>query len=381
MANPNPDQFSEVTKTGWLSRIGGSIFGFVIGLMLILASIALLAWNEHRAVQALNALDRGLGAAVSISSMTVDEKNDQRLVHLTGSLTSTKPATDLDTKYSVKNALRLERDVMMYQWIEQVSETTTNQLGGSQVKEKVYDYKQGWSSSPQNSQRFKIQTGHHNPSMPLQSEVFNAPGISLGVFALDPSFVNKIDDFESVTNLDSPPPGYQLASGEFYRGKNPNAPEIGDLRISYRAVLTKDYSAVAKQSKDLLVPYKDSKSGYTIALIEPGQWSLQKMFAEQTELENAMTWALRVAGLLFVFFGLKLLFGPIEMLAAVLPFFQSIVGFSTSVMAALLALPITLITIATAWVYVRPLLGIGLVLLSLAAIFGLRTLVRNKSVH
>ena len=381
MANPHPDQFSEVKKTGWLSRIGGSLVGFLLGLVLIPASIASLVWNEHRAVQALNALERGLGATVTISSSAIDEKNDQRLVYLTGALTSAATAMDPATKFSVKHALRLQREVMMYQWVEQVSEKVTNQVGGSQITEKVYDYTQAWVSTPQHSQRFKVPVGHHNPPMPLQSEVFNASPIKLGAFTLDPSFVEKIDQFEAVTDLGPAPPGYQLSANTLYRGKDPTQAEIGDLRITYQAVITTDYSIVAKQSKNVLVPYKDSESGYVIALLEAGQLSLQKMFTEQSDMENLLTWMLRLGGLLFVFMGLRLLFGPIEMLAAVVPFLQSIVGFSAGIIAFLLAIPITLITIALAWIYVRPLLGIGLFLLSLITLLGLRALIKNKSTH
>ena len=379
MANPNPDQFSEVTKTGWLSRIGGSLVGFLLGLVLIPVSIASLVWNEHRAVQALNALERGLGATVTISSSSIEEKNDQRLVYLTGSLTSAKSAVDPATKFSVKNALRLQREVMMYQWVEQISERITNQVGGAQVTEKVYDYTQAWTSAPQQSQRFKVPVGHQNPPMPLQSEVFNASPIKIGAFTLDPTLVEKIDQLEAVVDLESPPSGYQISANTFYRGKDPAQPEIGDLRITYRAAVTRDYSIVAKQSKNVLVPYKDNESGYVIALLEVGQLSLQKMFAEQSDTEDLLTWMLRLGGLLFVFLGLRLLFGPLEMLAAVVPFLQSIVGFSAGIIAFLLAIPITLITIALAWVYVRPLLGVGLVLLSLLTLFGLRTLIKNKS--
>lgn len=379
MANPHPDQFSEVTKTGWLSRIGGSLVGFLLGLILILASIAALVWNEHRAVQALNALERGLGATVTISSSSIEEKNDQRLVYLTGALTSAKTAVDPATGFSVKNALRLQREVMMYQWVEQVSEKNTNQVGGTQITEKVYDYTQAWVSAPQQSQRFKVPVGHQNPPMPLQSDVFDASPIKIGAFTLDSTLVEKIDHFEAVVDLGPAPPGYQLSANTFYRGKDPAQPEIGDVRITYRAALTTDYSIVAKQSKNVLVPYRDSESGYVIALVEAGQLSLQKMFAEQSDTENLLTWMLRLGGLLFVFMGLRLLFGPIEMLAAVVPFLQSIVGFSAGVIAFLLAIPITLITIALAWIYVRPLLGLGLVLLSLFTILGLRTLIKNKS--
>ena len=380
MANPNPDQFSEVTSTNWLSRIGGSLVGFVIGLILIGLSVAALAWNEHRAVQAFNALERGLGEVRAVSASRIDEKNDQQLVYLTGPLASAKSAFDPAMNFAVKNAIRLQRDVAMFQWVEQVSEKTTNQVGGSQTTEKIYEYVQAWVSVPQNSKQFKIPAGHQNPPMPLRSETFDATSITLGAFELDPAFVEKIDTFENAVDADKPPAGYQRFSNAFYRSRDPSQPEIGDIRITYQAAIAADYSIVAKQSKASLVPFKD-QSGYVIALLESGQVPADKLFAQQSETEGVLTWMGRALGLLFIFFGLKLLLGPIEMLAAVLPFLQRIVGFSTGVIAFLLALPITLVTIAVAWLYVRPAIGVGLVLVSFLTVFTLRILLKHKSSH
>lgn len=191
MANPSPDQFSDTTKTSWLGRIGGSLIGFVIGILLIPLSVTALAWNEHRAVHAFKALERGLGAVVTVSASSIDEKNDQRLVYLTGPLTSAKSAFDPAMNFAMKNAIRLHRDVAMYQWVEQVSEKTTNQVSGSQVTEKFYEYVRAWVSAPQNSKQFKISAGHQNPPMPLRSATFDAASITLGAFALDPAFIDK----------------------------------------------------------------------------------------------------------------------------------------------------------------------------------------------
>lgn len=378
MANPNPDQFSETTKTSWLGRIGGSLIGFVIGIILIALSVTALAWNEHRAVQAFKSLARGLGAVVTVSASNIDEKNDQRLVYLTGPLTAAKSAFDPAMNFAVKNAIRLQREVAMYQWVEQVSEKTTNQVGGSQVTEKFYEYVQAWVSTPQNSSQFKISASHQNPPMPLRSATFDATSITLGAFALDPAFINKLDTFENVLDADKPLSGYQRFSDAFYKSKDPSQPEIGDLRITYQAVLAKDYSVVAKQSNGALAPYKD-QSGYVIALLEAGQISAANLFAQQGETETILTWMGRILGLLFIFLGLKLLFGPIEILVAVLPFLHSIVRFGAGIIAFLLAIPITLITIAIAWLYVRPVIGIGLVLLSVLTVFTLRVLLKNKS--
>ena len=378
MANPNSDQFSEVTHTSWLSRIGGSLIGFLLGLILIALSIIALAWNEHRAVQALKAIERGIGSVKTVSASGIDQSNDQRLVYLSGPLASTKSAFDPDMNFAVKNAIRLQRDVAMYQWVEQVTEKTTNQVGGSQITEKVYEYVQAWVSVPQNSKQFKVTVCHQNPPMPLRSATFDATSITLGAYALDPSFIEKIDAFENASDSDKPPAGYQRFADALYQSKNPSQPEIGDLRITYQAAIAKDYSIVAKQSKGSLVPYKD-QSGYVIALLEAGHASPEHLFAQQSQTESILTWMGRILGLLFIFLGLRLLFGPIEMLAAVLPFLQSIVGFSAGVVAFLLALPITLVTIAIAWLYVRPAIGIGLVLLSVLTVFTLRKLLKNKT--
>ncbi len=380
MANPNSDQLTEVTRTSWLSRIGGSLVGFTIGLFLIGLSVAALAWNEHRAVQAFNALERGLGEVRVVSASRIDEKNDQQLVYLTGPLASAKSAFDPAMNVAGNNAIRLQRDVAMFQWVEQVSDKTTNQVGGSQTTEKIYAYVQAWVSFPQDSKQFKIPAGHQNPPMPLRSETFDATSITLGAFALDSAFVEKIDTFENAVDADKPPAGYQRFSDAFYRSRDPSQPEIGDLRITYQAAIAADYSIVAKQSKASLVPFKD-QSGYVIALLKSGQVPADKLFAQQSETESILTWMGRALGLLFIFFGLKLLLGPIEMLAAVLPFLQRIVGFSTGVIAFLLALPITLVTIAVAWLYVRPAIGVGLVLVSVLTVFTLRILLKHKSSH
>ncbi len=49
------DSVTEVTTTGWLQRIGQSIVGALIGILLVIGSIILLWWNEGRAVEAIRA--------------------------------------------------------------------------------------------------------------------------------------------------------------------------------------------------------------------------------------------------------------------------------------------------------------------------------------
>jgi hypothetical protein len=70
---------------------------------------------------------------------------------------------------------------------------------------------------------------------------------------------------------------------------------------------------------------------------------------------------------------------PLTMLFAVLPFLESLVGAGAFLVALTLAVPITLLTIAVAWIVHRPLIGIGLLAAGVAALFLLRKLHPRRS--
>ena len=55
------DSFSETTTTSWLQRIINSFIGALIGLVLIIASIVAIFWNEGGAINAARALAEGAG--------------------------------------------------------------------------------------------------------------------------------------------------------------------------------------------------------------------------------------------------------------------------------------------------------------------------------
>jgi hypothetical protein len=68
-----------------------------------------------------------------------------------------------------------------------------------------------------------------------------------------------------------------------------------------------------------------------------------------------------------------------SVLADIVPFFGTVVGYGTGSLAFLLALSLWLITVGIGWVAYRPLLGIGLLILSAGLIFLLvRGISRSK---
>jgi hypothetical protein len=79
--------------------------------------------------------------------------------------------------------------------------------------------------------------------------------------------------------------------------------------------------------------------------------------------------------------GFSLIMGPLAMLVAFLPFLQSFVGAGTFFVAVALSVPITLITIAVAWLASRPLIGGGLLMAAAAAAWAIRSMaVKKKAV-
>ncbi len=185
------DQFTEVTTQGWLQRLGGSLVAALIGLILVPASIALLYWNEGRAVDAICALGRGAAAIVEVNLTEVDPQTNGKLVHLSGMMQPTTPARDPNFGVTGDGLLRLSRTVEMYQWKETTSSQSQQSVGGSKTTETTYTYQRAWSDQPIASGQFKVRDGHQNPPMQVRSATFNAGEPKLGAYRVDPSLLTR----------------------------------------------------------------------------------------------------------------------------------------------------------------------------------------------
>ena len=377
MADLN-NSITETTTTGWLSRIGSSLIGVLIGIIFLPAAIFLLSWNEGRAVTAATGLKRGLSTIVEVSADTVNQQNNSKLIYLNGTVSGVTPAVDPWNKLSATGLLRLQRKVEMYQWLEKESETKTNNVGGSQTTQKTYTYSLGWAETAHNSTQFKVPAGHQNPVMSLKSQTFDANPVKIGAFTLDKSLVHDLTNFEAVEALSQAPAGYTVQGNMLYKGANADQPALGDMRVTYSAIAAQTYSIAAQQNNSTLTTYHDTKNDYKIALIEPGVVSAQKLFADQASTEKVITWACRIGGFVMLVIGFSLIMGPLAMLVAFLPFLEGLVGFGTFFVALGLAIPITLITIAVAWIASRPVIGGGILLVAVAATWLIRSLAVKK---
>ena len=91
---------------------------------------------------------------------------------------------------------------------------------------------------------------------------------------------------------------------------------------------------------------------------------------EQLLKENTiLTWILRGVGVFLLFLGVRLILGPIQVVADVVPFIGRIVGAGLSLIAGLVALSFGSLTIAIAWLAYRPLLGGSLLIITVLGFF------------
>jgi len=367
------DQFTEVTTQGWLQRLGGSLVAALIGLILVPASIALLYWNEGRAVDAIRALSRGAASIVEVSVSEVDPQGNGKLVHVSAMMQPTTPARDPIFGVTGDGLLRLSRTVEMYQWKETTSSQSQQSVGGSKTTETTYTYQRVWSEQPIVSGQFKARDGHQNPPMQVRSATFNAGGVKLGAYRVDPSLLNKVTMFAPLPAQSAPPAGYQSAGDAFYQGQDPSQPAIGDVRVSFAAIPAQTVSVAAAQSNGVLTGYRDA-NGYTIALAEPGAVTADGLFHDEQKSEGQLTWILRGVGFVLMLLGFVCITRPLTMVFAVVPFLESLVGAGAFLVALTLAVPITLVTIAIAWMVHRPLIGGLLLVGAVAAAYLLRQL-------
>jgi len=305
---------------------------------------------------------------VEASGAGVDPRNDGKLLHLSGGLSSSRPAQDPVFGVVSPELLVLRRKVEMYQWKESKTSHSSTSVGGTKTTETTYDYDKVWSEQPIDSGSFHSSAQHHNPEMPLESATTVSQSAKLQAFDVDPALLEHCKKLSPVGDSAPPPEGYRQDSGHLYRGADPASPQVGDIRVSFSGLAQQTVSVVAQQSSGTLAPFRAS-NGYLIALIEPGTVDAKTQFAEARAEENQLTWILRAVGFVLMLVGFMLALRPLSVLGSVLPFLGGLIEAGAFFFALAMAAPLTLLTIAFAWLAHRPLLAGALIAAAATAWF------------
>ncbi len=366
-------EFVEVTRRGLGGRSKDSIGGVFIGIILVAVGVILLFWNEGRAVKRYKDLKEGAGAVVSIDSSTVDPAMEGRLVHLTGETKT--PAPLKDELFGITTpAIRLIRQAEMYQWVEVVKTEEKTKVGGGVEQVKTYSYRTEWKDQLIDSSAFKVTTDYRNPTeMKYRSSSSTAQGVTVAAFKLPDFLVSRIGGakpflLEDLSNAsEEVRQTAKLNQGGVYFGANPGSPAVGDQRVTFQVVANGPVSVVAQQRGDSFVSYRTATGGQ-LDLLESGIVPAADMFQMAQDRNKILTWAIRIGGFVLLGIAFSMILRPIAVLASILPFLGRLVETGTGIVAFLLAGILWSLTVAFAWIFYRPLLGIVILLVTVGLI-------------
>jgi hypothetical protein len=379
------DSFTEVTTKSWTSRIAESIKGVLIGFVLVAGACVLLFWNEGRAVQTERSLTEGAAVVVSVDPARVDAANEGKLVHVSGDIKAGSPLTDPDFTVSAA-ALRLVRNVEMYQWKEERRTETRRNAGGSEETVTTYEYVRDWADHRIDSSRFRRPEGHTNPQMRYAGRNLVAQDATLGAFRpgsnvlqrlpaeqavpLDPALAEKLRG-----RIGGP---VHVVDGRIHLGENPSRPLIGDLRISFSTTPAGPASIVGRQAGAGFADYP-TKAGDRLLLVRAGIHSAEDMFRAAQMENRVLTWILRLAGMLLMVFGFFLILNPLVVVADVVPLLGGILSAGAGIVSLFLTAIIAPVVIAVAWFWHRPLTSIIVLAIGLAVAYGFRQWAARKA--
>ncbi len=343
-----PDQYTEVTKKSWGSRIGGSIGGIFFGIILFLASFAVLFWNDGR----VGISETAKNAVPFDATILQQNAPNGELVAASGVLGTEDSIGDgqflkNDTYLSVR------RTVEMYAWVEESTSKTETKLGGSQETVTTYDYKKKWVENVPNSSNFKVEKDHTNPSKRYDSISNTASQGTVGVYEVDPSRLELPGAEALALNADTVvvPADGEIVNGKYiYQGGfSMDDAVVGDVRISYSVVPSgASVTVFGKLDGGQIVPFvnDDGKTLYE-ARTTGFEGSIVAM-----EREHARSvWIWRLVGFLMMWVGLGMILAPLSVLLDVLPFLGSIGRGTVSLVTGIVSVVLTIITIVVSMIF------------------------------
>jgi hypothetical protein len=369
------DQFTEVTSTSWLQRLGQALGGMLFAVVALLISVVLLFWNEGRAIHTAQGLSEGAGIVRSVSPTTVDAANNGRLVHVSGELSMAGPVADPEFGLRV-SAVRLLRTVEMYQWKEETQTETRTKLGGGEERTTTTRYERGWSDRPIDSNRFREPRGHTNPLMPYQTRDLVAAGVRLGAFAVPEHLLEGFGTPRRISATDTQANALQIRVGKPVRvvdgvlhvGRDPQQPQVGDMRVSFAEVPLQRASVVAMQSGAGFTAFR-TRAGTDVELIASGDVPAAAMFQEAEQENTTFTWILRAVGALVMMVGFSMMLRPLAVAGDVVPLVGKVLGAGVAIVSLLCTVAIAPLVIAFAWLWYRPLVALGVLVVGGGATF------------
>lgn len=377
---------TKVETQSWFSRLKQSVMGVLVGLGLLLAMLMLLFWNEGRAVKTARGLSQGASDLVMASPQQVDPALEGKLVYLVGEPLAPVPLHDTHTGVSAPG-LRLQRKVEMYQWVQDSQSKQEVALGGTQTTTTQYSYNAQWSEQAVDSSRFEQAAQYSNPAMALRGESFLAEGVQLGSWTLDAPVLGQLGagqaypvsqyDLVALQHAIGPQLPVQLVDGQIHVGANPQAPAVGDYRISYSLVPVQALSIIGRQTGHGIRPWQ-ADSGSQVLMVQTGVLAAEQMFSQAHSGNSSMTWIFRALGTLLLVIAINMVLGPLSVAASVLPVLSRVLAMGTGLIATCVGVALSVFTMALAWIFYRPLLALAIIAVGIALVAAVVKLIGKR---
>ncbi|MBQ3896814.1 MAG: TMEM43 family protein, partial [Paludibacteraceae bacterium] len=260
-------------------------------------------------------------------------------------------------------------------------EETHDNVGGSQDKKITYTYKESWTDSPVNSGEFK------DPSYQNKNFVYSnveakesfAENVAFGAYKLNEKQIKSISgdvaqDLKVSSSkiaawnkacvavaksrgIEASDSMVHVNGNVVYYGVNPNSPQIGDVRVTFTKVLPGAISIIAKVSGNTFTDYT-AKNKNKFSRLEMGTKDAAEMFENSRDENSTLTWILRVLGIVLVIVGLRNLFDIVVSLLKVLPPLATVASLGVGLVCGVVGFVWSLLVIAIAWIFYRPVLAI-----------------------
>ena len=385
--------YTETTSTSYGQRLAGSAKGMIGGLLMFIIGTCLLWWNEGRTVRTAKAIGDAASHVESVADVSrVDASLNGKLIHASA-FADTKD-TLTDDMFGVRErAIRIDRKVEYYQWVENAQTKEREKIGGGKETTTTYTYEKKWVDKPVNSAEFK--DPQYQSANKVLSEVEErnemAQHVTFGAYTLPELFVASISGSEPVEvrmteeqrftwderlhmlrpKVNTETSLVHTSANTVYLGLSPNSPQVGDVRVTFTKVPPADISLIAQVDGSTFKAYR-AKNGQSFSRVQMGTVSADEMILQARSENNLWAWVLRLVGVLLIVIGLKGMFGLLPMLFKVLPFLGSIVDAGVGLVSWIFGLAWSLIIIAIAWLVFRPIIGISLLVLAIGGIVFLK---------
>ena len=379
---------TQTTRTTYGQRLKNSGSAIVAGIIMFVIGTVLLFWNEGRTIKTTRMIKQADKVCVELPDVgTVDNAFDGKLVHLTGFATTQEEFADSTFGVYANQILSMRREVEYYQMVERTETETKKKLDGSEETTTTYYYDEKWVSDPVDSKDF-YDSDRKDANWTLivcDDQEFVAKEATVGAYRIpermvdalsaenrmsihpDPEVLAVVDEIAK-RNFYTRKDLVQVVDNTIYVGLNPAQPAIGDVRIKFYEVPQEKVSIMAIVKGDSFTKF-EHENGKSMELIRDGEVSKDEMIEQEKASNKAIAWGLRILGFLLIYFGLKNIFKFVDALFKIVPLVTNLVSFGISLACFIVALAWSIIVISVGWIFYRPVLGISMLVVGIAAIW------------